>query len=231
MRKLQLSYSAILIFFLAYFFAPTSSWTQTPDTDNAAAQAGAATTIINNISNIISNTPNSQKAISLMYDDEELAGIQNAIDSFKNDRVYVPATGQEDDNSKPVKDDKINVRSYIYLGSIMYFGPKNWAVWIDGKKVTYEDNKPSNELYLTSVTHSDASVLWTMSLSKWKILSGKKNEDLAPKVNNNNQLEIKFTLKSNQTYSLRSNNVTEGFQVPTMPQPDKNNAVSDSAKP
>ena len=148
-----------------------------------------------------------------MYDPDELIGIENAIDALKNDQVYAP-TNQEEDIKKPATTDKGNARSYIYLGSILYFGPKNWAVWIDGKKVTYESNKTSQELYLTSVNNLDVSIIWTMSISKWKILSGKKNEDLAPKANSNNQIEIKFSLKSNQTYSLRSGNVTEGFQVP-----------------
>ncbi len=177
------------------------------------AQEGATTKIINKASSVITDAIGGKKAVSLMYDPDELSGIENAIDALKNDRVYAP-TGQDEDSKKPVSTDKGNARSYIYLGSILYFGPKNWVVWIDGKKVTYESNKAGQELYLTSVTNSDVGILWTMSISKWKILSGKKNEDLAPKVNSNNQIEIKFSLKSNQTYSLRSGNVTEGFQVP-----------------
>jgi hypothetical protein len=194
--------------------------------DNNASTIQEATTKI--INNLPSSDGKNKKITSLMYDPDELSGIQSAIDSLKNDRVYVPAG--ESDDAKSKNDNKVgNIRSYIYLGSILYFGPKNWAVWIDGKKITYEDNKSSNELYLTSVTSSSVDVLWKMSISKWKILSNKKNEDSIPKANSSNQIEINFTLKSNQTYSLRSGNVTEGFQIPAAARQNKDDASNNAA--
>lgn len=169
------------------------------------------TKIISNTSGIINNNQ-SKKNSSLMYDDDELSDIDSVIESLKNDQVYVPAD-KVGDSKRPV-DDKGNIKSYIYLGSIIYFGPKNWTVWIDNRKINCDDNKNDNELYLTLVTNSDVSVLWTMSISKWKILSGKKNEKLAPKINGNNQVEIRFTLKTNQTYILTADKIADGFLVP-----------------
>ncbi len=191
---------------------------KTPDNNLGSATEGAAfghataSKVTGDISGLLGNN---KKSMSLMYDDEELANIQNAVDSFKNDRLYIPAGGEAPkDDKKPEKEGQDNIQSYIYLGSIMYFGPKNWIVWINNKKITYEDNKASNELYLISVTRSDVDILWTISISKWKILSGKKSEALAPKINNKNQVEISFKLKPNQTYVLRSDKVVEGVQMP-----------------
>ncbi len=49
--------------------------------------------------------------------------------------------------------------------------------------------------------------------TKWKIISGKKSEELAPKINSLNQVEVEFELKPNQTFTLGTNSVSEGRQI------------------
>lgn len=145
------------------------------------------------------------KLTSLMFDDTENEAINRALDSFLNGNTYLPTEGEEGGDG-----DVTNRRSYIYLASIMYLSEEYWAVWINGEKITSESNKPGNELYLQEVQKDKISVLWTISASKWKILMGRKSEEMASKINSQNQVEAKFELRPNQTYLLVYDSVVEG---------------------
>lgn len=156
------------------------------------------------------------KITSLMFDDEELSDVNRAIESFKNDQAFVP--GQDpnnpDTNNKKTKDlEAENEKSYIYLASIIYYSPKDWAVWINNQKITSETNKNSKELFVKAIYSDHVKILWSISISKWKILAGKKSEDAAPKLNAKNNVEIEFSLKPNQTFILGSGQVVEGRAV------------------
>lgn len=174
------------------------------------------------ISNVVAN----KKLESLMLDASEAGDVDRAIEALKNNQTYTPeskndlsATSDEDLKAKEeelkreASKKQENEKSYIYLASIMYFGEKSWVVWINDKKISNESNKEGSELYIKSTSRDSVEVLWTLSLSKWKILSGKKSEDQAPKINENNQVEISFELKPNQTYILSLESVVEGKVV------------------
>ncbi len=155
----------------------------------------------------------SPKVTSIMYSDEEITNIERALDSYKNNEVFT-INNKENEKSKVVKKEneeksEDNAKSYVYLNSIIYFEPNNWMIWINGKKISINDNKPTNELYVRSIDKDEAVIVWTMGVSKWKILSGKKSEDGAP-INNNNQAEVVFTIKVGQTYVLRTGKIVEG---------------------
>jgi hypothetical protein len=164
---------------------------------------------------------------SLMFDDEEIANIDRAVESLKNNQIYIPTDDEsqknltEEEKKKKEEEDKKkssqsedNEKSYIYLASIIYFTPKDWAIWINQQKITPETNKPTNEFYLTSVKKDSVKILWKLSLSKWKILSaGSKNEGTPPATNKDNQVEIEFELQQNQTFVLSSRTVVEGRAV------------------
>jgi hypothetical protein len=82
-------------------------------------------------------------------------------------------------------------------------------VWINGKKISVSDNKTTNELYVKSIKNDEVVLVWTMGLSKWKILSGKKSDEQAP-LNSSNQAEVVFAIKVGQTYVLRTGKIFEG---------------------
>ena len=145
------------------------------------------------------------KLTSLMFDDAENEAINRALDSFKNGNTYLPEEVAESEDGNVT-----NRGSYIYLASIMYLSEEYWAVWINDEKITSESNQPGNELYLQEVHKDKISVLWTISASKWKIIMGKKSEEMSEKINSQNQVEAKFELKPNQTYLLFYDNVVEG---------------------
>lgn len=170
----------------------------------------------------------SNKANSLMFDDEENDAIDRAADLLKNKQVYSPESKEEEDSKKSELELAIgdNQKSYAYLASIMYLNPSEWVVWINDKKISSDKNKKGEEFYIKSIQKDGIKVIWTLSVSKWRILSGSKIE--LPKTNENNQVEILFNLKPNQSFSLTTKDVTEGNfnQAEKQPlsndKPDKN---------
>jgi len=174
--------------------------------------------------------PNSTEAISdlllgnspssLMFDEEQNADIDRAVDSFLNNQSYVPDEKElqalqdekalEEARAKAEEEQARNEKSYLYLSSILYLSPKSWIVWIGDKKITSEDNEKSHELYIQNISRDKAKILWKLSISKWKIITGKRSDEDLPPTNENNQIETTFELRPNQTFMLNENRIVEG---------------------
>lgn len=170
---------------------------------------------------------------SLMYNQEQYDKIEKAVDAMKNEQPLV-IEGQENENKDNNKEESSkkevkvedNIKSYVYLSSIIYLSDNNWSIWVNDKKFTTNTNSTDKELYFKKVTPEYVNILWKLSLSKWKVLSGKKSESLAPKINDQNQVEIEFTLRANQTFILSQNKVANG-RITVSPKPSNpNNPIS-----
>jgi hypothetical protein len=191
-----------------------------------------------NIDKVDSTTPLSAKSIknalddifspsklkSLMYDEDQFSNIEKAIEAMRNNQAFTPEGAEANKQNaedakkqaeeiKSLEESEDNVKSYVFLSSIMYFAEKQWSLWINDKKFGAGSNSSENELYFKSVSQDKTTIVWRLSISKWKILSGKKSEEYAPKINENNQVEVEFTLKPNQTFILSSNKVVDGRAV------------------
>ncbi len=210
----------------------TATTTKDPATpaSGVPTNSGASSLLIDQAKDGLANILlGNGKPTSLMFDDQESGNLDRAIDSFKNNQAYSPedvesdgtatASATDDDKKKAEEAERLrkaeelknqeNEKSYIYLASVIYFNPKDWIVWINEKKITSKTNDPKKELFVESIKKDSAKILWKLSLSKWKIISGRK-EEFAPKTNSENQIEIRFELKPNQTFVLSSNKVVEG---------------------
>jgi len=194
--------------------------TKSDNSKTAPAQVAvleSKTTIISN--NSLANMLLGNKMTSLMFSDEENSNIERAVESLKNNQIYSPDEGEDEAKAKAEADKKKieekteNEKSYIYLASIIYSNPKDWVVWVNEQKITPGTNKKEKELYLTSINKDKVSIRWTISVSKWKILSGAKLDAPAPAVNEDNKIVVNFDLKQNQTFILSANSVVEGKAV------------------
>lgn len=152
-----------------------------------------------------------------MFDDKENDNIEKAVASLANNQAYKPegddgsdADKQKESEAQKKDQEDFNRKSHIYLSSIMYYNPRSWAVWINDKKITSDDNKKTKEIYLKSVNPDQVAVLWNVSPTKLKVLLGKKADDLNFKLNDAGQIEVRFSLKPNQSFVLGSNSVIEG---------------------
>ena len=150
---------------------------------------------------------NSTSRKSIMYSEEENQNIRDALKAFKSGVPLEEEIIEEvEDEEEKVEE---NRRSHIYLSSILYQSKNNWTVWINDEKISNKNNNPKNELYIASINKNSVQITWTMSVSKWQILTNSDSDVGAP-INENNQVEIKFTLSFNQTYVLNGNKIVEG---------------------
>lgn len=155
-----------------------------------------------------------KKPTSLMYDDEESLAIKAAVEAFKNEPLDPELRAKKLDgteNSGLVKNEAANEKFNIYLSSILYLNAKNWAIWVNNQKITSRNNKRDDEIFVKSVTSEKVKLIWQMSVTKWKILSGApEDSDETPPINKDNKVEIAVELKPNQTYVLGLKRVFEG---------------------
>ena len=188
--------------------------------NNTLGQISGAS-ISNSISKILGDAGEPNITV-LMFNDQEEANINRAIDSLKNNQIYVPE-GLEKQEEKVVEEDpekkeeneiEENEKSYIYLSSVIYFSANDWVIWLNDQKISTSTNNEQKEIYVSNADKDRIKIRWKMSLTKWKILSGKKDETLAPRLDfDSNTVESEFELRPNQTYILGSNSVVEGKAV------------------
>ncbi len=161
---------------------------------------------------------------SIMLDEEEMEKIKRAFDLYGKGQEFVveektteKLSDEEEEKMRIKKLSEemklIEEKSKIYLGSILYFSNKVWSVWINDKRITSMSNSPEDEIYIENIDGKKIDLIWTMALSKWKILMTGTSNSVAINDNPTNQIKTKVTLYPNQTYSLRTNEIVEGKQV------------------
>ena len=161
----------------------------------------------NLLSKIVNANPKNEASFSLMFSGDEITKLEQALDAYKNNAPFKIQNNITE--NAPVAAVENNIKSYVYLGSILYHSPNNWSVWIGDQKISAKDNNAQNELYIKSISNHQAQIVWTMSISKWKILANKNSEIDAP-INAKNQVEFNFTLGFNQTFMLSDGKIVEG---------------------
>ena len=146
-----------------------------------------------------------------MINNEEKQTIGLAIDSFKNGGEFLSSSAEEEQELDIQKDaEKENKNSFLYLASIIYMNQNQWSIWLNNKNITSDNNKPENEIFVTKISRSHVDFLWKLSLTKWKILTRENIEESELELNNDNQIEIKFSLSLNQTFALKNTRIIEG---------------------
>lgn len=150
---------------------------------------------------------------SIMLTKEELKGVRDSLNAFRNNAPLSDSNNDESDQENIKKDVKpINEQSMMYLDAILYISRNSWIVWANGKKITSRDNDPQNPIYIKYIDNSKADILWKIGISKWQVITGKQDVDESIYYVNKgtNQVELNFTLRTNQSYDLLSNQVIEG---------------------
>lgn len=165
---------------------------------------------------VVNETKKDKKTKSIMFTDDEMEKVQAAMDSFLNGTNLEEGGDQDvlaDEDSKKTSAIQIKKQSRIYLNAILYVSRNNWIAWVNGEKITSESNNFNNSIYIKSIDRNKAAINWKMGITKWKALTGEK-EIIDPKIykinQETNQVEMNFTLKTNQTYNLTDNLIADG---------------------
>ena len=150
---------------------------------------------------------------SIMLKPEEVDGVDRAIDSFNNNKPLEGSENAEEEASKEaVNKNQPKEQSRLYLNAILYISKSTWIAWINGTKISSETNDPKNPIYISKIDNNKVNIRWNMGITKWKALTGKQNiDETLYKINKDTGgLELNFSLKTNQTYNLSDNKITEG---------------------
>jgi hypothetical protein len=115
----------------------------------------------------------------------------------------------------------------LYLGSIVYYSPSQWSVWINGKKLVDKNNSPANEFYITDLTRTAIELIWhPKSLQQaptlWEQLTGNGAHPLPDITVNEKKGTITLHLHANQTFLPRRLAIREGLvkSAPVASTPD-----------
>lgn len=156
---------------------------------------------------------------TVMFSPEEYQLLGQAIS------VYERKTGRQAAvSSAPVKGNAATIAPStartpnFYLGSIMYFSPDQWAVWLNNKK--YSKDKMINEVDLLGVQSDKVQMRWKVNsldviVPDWRsklVLGNAGNyisRDNAVSINNAGT-EITFTLRPNQSFLSSKMKIVEG---------------------
>lgn len=145
---------------------------------------------------------------SLMLNANEIKNLKIAISSLKNNVQYQSEDLTVKSEIKEVKED--SAQSLIHMSSILFLNNNNWVTWINEKRISNEDNKKDNEFYVENIAPNKAVIVWSLGLTKWKILTNSNDDVQTPELNKNNQIVNRFTISPNQTYILKTNKIIEG---------------------
>lgn len=80
------------------------------------------------------------------------AGESNKKDDLTN--LLLSLSSQTSEQEKP------RSLPHLYLGSIMYYGPSNWAIWINGKKIISRLNNESSVIHVKNISRSEVAFTW-----------------------------------------------------------------------
>jgi hypothetical protein len=106
--------------------------------------------------------------------------------------------------------------SNIYLGSIVYYSPENWSIWLNGKKLVHRINAVSNPLYVSSIDRTHAVLVWkpAILMNMGKLWDEKSmSPDTLPKdvvVDAANKM-VTLTMRPNQTFVPQTLTIYEGL--------------------
>lgn len=97
----------------------------------------------------------------------------------------------------------------VYLNSIMYISPTNWAVWMNGNKITNLTNG-SSDILVVAVSPLYVTFVWNITSTQWDVINEKKLIPETKYKQENGLVHLYFTLSPNQTYLPVLNKVLEG---------------------
>jgi hypothetical protein len=112
----------------------------------------------------------------------------------------------------------------LYLGSIVYYSPSNWSVWLNGKKLLNRNNQPSNEFYIDRISPSEIELLWTPpslldTVETWRRLTEDGAHPPEGVAVDAEKGRITLHMRPNQTFLPKSLAIREGLikSAPVVP--------------
>lgn len=150
---------------------------------------------------------------SLMFTEENIKDIFKALpnSSIGIPDQFINSPFANNGGNNQVEDNIVfdNTSFSLYLNSIMYISPTNWAVWMNGNKITNLTNG-SSDISVVAVSPLYVTFVWNVTSTQWDIINEKKLVPETKYKQENGLVHLYFTLSPNQTYLPVLNKVLEG---------------------
>ena len=153
---------------------------------------------------------------TIMYSTSELSAIMEILKNLDGGII-----GDLKDNAiaNTINDNKSTFDEttiVAYLNSILYISQNNWAIWVNGFKVS-NDNNGDGEIEVISISPDKAQLLWKISATKWSYINPDNSLSQSVYEEKGDTVEMKFTLSPNQTFVPSKNQVIEGKIINVAP--------------
>ncbi len=171
--------------------------------------------------------------MSLMFSKSDMDVIVSFADLYdrgamSDKKTEATPTGEKDDfmallqsikSQEPIIDSASPVPVLlpnVYLGSIVYYSPTQWSVWINGKKLPYSRNSPEGEFYVGYISREEIELVWKPSSlldtpTLWKSLTDNGKKTLLNVRVDESKGKIILRMRPNQTFLSRSLAIREGL--------------------
>jgi hypothetical protein len=122
------------------------------------------------------------------------------------------------DSKEPVHD-VVRPLPNVYLGSIVYYSPKEWAVSVNGKKILNADNNPKNEFYISKISRKEVELIWSpKSLNdlpaRWDQTTGGGKNPVPHVAVDSEKGTVTLNMHPNQTFVISAIAIQEGLVKP-----------------
>jgi hypothetical protein len=167
---------------------------------------------------------------SLMYSVEDMRSLNKILDAIRQRKLLGVDASSADFSlgDIPIATENLPKEApAFYLNSILYRAPENWVLWINGKRVSLQENIA--DLTVEGVTANHVTLLWkTDHLNyispQWQTqITAQKNITVAEDAKS-----VRFTLYPNQTFVTRAMQIIEGHGAASaLGAPDGTGAVAE----
>jgi hypothetical protein len=174
------------------------------------------------------------KTTTIMFNENDINGVNKIITAFLNG-VRPDSKNEEvnnEDNKEDIltdllnkldaTDDTVVAKSHIlpsfFLSSIVYRSQVDWAVWINGFKISNRNNKKSPPLYVDSISADQVTLIWfpaKLILPDVMEITDKSQDRAKAARLDEKTGSVTFILKPNETFVSGIMSIKEG-KVPSI---------------
>ena len=97
---------------------------------------------------------------SIMFNDADILNLQIELAKYYRKRQQQMYSGED---TSAIRTMPKQMYPLIYVGTIMYFSPKNWAVWINGQKFASGKKSPLTGISVKEISRNQVTIRWRSS--------------------------------------------------------------------
>lgn len=234
----RLAIAALFCAFLLHLMPEAAAQNAAPPPQNKTAQDNANQAVA---STDKEPTPSKKgpvedakpKVFTMMFNPQNVERVNTVIEAFANGDSTEEETAKKEDESdildqilkeipKKIMGETDVVAPTIYpsffLSSIMYYGPNEWAIWLNGFKISNRTNKTESPLYVSAINKNKVEIVWkpdAILLNDLKDIRSRfeKHDNRVPLADDGKS--VVFILKPNQTFVSSIMSIEEG-KIPSV---------------